>query len=63
MRVVRVVAVAAAALAASAGATRAVQPGGMIGIYGTPSMSASGKILITGAIGDDGTETTIDKSV
>jgi hypothetical protein len=61
-RAVGAVAVAAAALAASAGATRAVQHGGMIGVYATPSMSGPGKILFTGAIGDSGTATSIDKN-
>jgi hypothetical protein len=56
------VAVAAVVLAASAGASRTMQSGGTIGVYATPGMGAAGKIVITGAIGDHGSATTIDKS-
>jgi hypothetical protein len=51
--------VAAGVLAASAGA--AEMTGGTIGVYASPGMGATARIVVTGAIGDYGVATTIDK--
>jgi hypothetical protein len=56
------IAIAALALAASAGATRTMQPGGTIGVYVTLNVSGPAKVVLTGAIGDHGTATQIDKN-
>jgi hypothetical protein len=57
-----VVAVIAAVLTTSASAAGTTPAGGVIGIYASPGMSgAVARIVITGAIGDYGTATTIDK--
>lgn len=63
MRVLSVIGsvVAAGALAASAGAASMPPAGGTIGVYASPGMGATARIVVTGAIGDYGVATTIDK--
>jgi hypothetical protein len=60
-KAVAAVAVTAALLTTSASAAGTMPAGGVIGIYATPGMKAVARIVITGAIGDYGTATTIDK--
>ena len=61
-KAIAAVAAIAAVLTTSASAAGTTPSGGVIGIYATPGMSgAVARIVITGAIGDYGTATTIDK--
>jgi hypothetical protein len=60
---VALLSVSALAAAAVEGAAAATAPaGGRIAIWTTPSNGPTSKIVITGAIGDYGTATTIDKN-
>jgi hypothetical protein len=54
--------IAAGSLAVSAGAASPMPAGGTIGVYATPGNGHVARIVITGAIGDYGTATQIDKS-
>ena len=63
MRVKAVAGIAATAALLTASSAAGMAPaGGTIGIYATPNMGAVARIVITGAIGDYGTATTINKN-